>query len=164
MRKFVMFMITALLLTACGNDDEPKIEDTLDKEAASIAACLNGTFAASWQSLGSTQHEEFVFTPYATPQKHDITIPGEYVNIDKTVTIFGKCVHKTYYNDHLLETSKDYLYTVDVRYTGATPRLTVYTYSDGLIYGNYSFYELRNVSTASFEMSIEGDYRKFVKQ
>ncbi|MCM1152506.1 MAG: hypothetical protein NC328_02480 [Muribaculum sp.] len=164
MKKLLMCLFAALCLTACGDDDEPKIEDKLDAEAASIAAHLNGTFEASWESLGSTQHEEFVFTPYAKPQKTDITIPGEYVNIDKTVTIFGSCVQTTYYNDHLLEVSKNYLYTVTVPYTGATPRLTVYTHTDGFIYGNYSVYDLRNVTSSAFEMSYDGSYRNFVKR
>jgi len=164
MKKLLMCLFAALCLIACGDDDEQKIEDTLEKEAASIAAHLNGKFAASWESLGSTLHEEFVFTPYATPKKTDITIPGEYVDIDKAVTIFGSCVLTTYYNDHLLEVSKNYLYTVEVPYTGARPRLTVYAHNDGLIYGNYYTYDLRNVTSSAFEMSYDGDYRNFVKQ
>lgn len=163
MKKYLFLIIAALLMTACGSDDEPKIEETLNKEAASIAANLNGTFAAQWESVGSIQHEELKFTPYATPQKHDITIPGQYADIDKTVYIFGTVDYTTYYNDHLLEVSHNYLYTVEVPYTGASPRLTVYAHSNDMIYGNSFTYELRNVKASSFEMLTGGEYRIFAK-
>lgn len=158
-----MCVFAALCLTACGDDDEPKIEDTLETEAAQIASNLNGTFTASWQSIGLTQNEEFQFKPYAKPVKQDITITGEYVNIDKSVTIYGECEQTTYYNDHLSEVSHSYLYTVEVPYTGAQPRLTVYNHSGGDIYGKSFTYDLRNVKASSFELLYEGEYRVFTK-
>lgn len=163
MKKLPLLALVALSICSCSKD-EPEPDNSLDKEAASIAFHLNGLFASSWQSLGTTQHEEFRFTPFSTPQKHDITIPGEYANIEKTVTTYGSCTHSVYYNEHLLETSNNYLYTVDVRYAGATPLLTLYPNSNGMIYGNYSEYNLRNVTTSSFEMLIEGNYHQFTKQ
>lgn len=164
MKKTLITLFAIFALTACGNDDEPNVDDSLEKESAEVAAKLNGTFAASWESLGLTQYEVFVFTPYEKPQKTEINIPGEYVNKDKTVTIYGRCIHTSFYNDHLSEVAKDYLYSVEIPYNGATPRLIVYTNNNGIIHGNWHTYDLRNVTSSSFEMDYSGSYRDFVKQ
>lgn len=152
MKKILMFIIVALCMTACG-DDEPKVNQT-DKRAAEIAAVLNGRFVSSVysQTTNTTEVTDITFQAYSEPVTEEWTGNGT----SKKVVFYGTCDVVTYYNDHLLEVSRTWKYNIRVAYDGAQPELNFYPEA----YGLTETHKLSAVSSSSFML----DNKTFTKQ
>lgn len=153
MKKILAIMMCALLLAACSKDDEPTVNED-DRQAAEIAAVLNGHFIASTYSevTNTTEVTEITFRPYAQPKTEEWTENG----ISKNVVFYGMCEVVTYYNDHLLEVTKEWKYNVRVPYQGAQAELNFYPE----IYGLTESHDISVISASSFEL----DNETFIKQ
>lgn len=149
MKKIIPIIIMMICaFTSCSDDDEP-IESVTDQQANKIAEVLNGTFIGSeYISTTNTTHTyEITFTPYSSPQEMEFTIPGEYVNLERNVTVYGECKELEYYDDHLLQTDTDWRYIVNIAYEGAQPELWFYPIS---VYGRYETHDITIISNTSF--------------
>lgn len=123
MKKIISLLLVALTFVACSKDDEPN-ENSTTKQVNEIAKVLNGTFVGTKTSLNVLETHEITFTPYSTPKSEEWY--NSTTSITKNVLMFGECDVKKYYNDHLLETSKHWKYSIEVAYTGAQTRLNFY--------------------------------------
>lgn len=151
MRKILSLISIALLaisFVGCSNDDEPT-ESITEKQVNEIASILNGKFFATVNDLAGTKTYEITFTPYASPKEMEFTIPGEYVNLEKKVKVYGECKEVEYYNDHLLQTDTDWRYIINVGYEGAQPELWFYPIS---VYGRYETHKIKVINSNSFTL------------
>lgn len=153
MKKILLFLVAALCLTACSNDDEPTVNAT-DKQAAEIASVLNGRFVSSVYSetTNTTDVTEITFSPYLEPRTEEWTSNGT----SKKVMFYGMCDVVTYHNNHLLEVSKTWKYNIRVAYEGAQPELNFYPEA----YGLTESHKLSVISSTSFTL----DNKTFTKQ
>lgn len=141
-------VLSILTLTACSSD-EPNTQDTTERETAKVLSVLTGTFAAQKDVLGSVEHEDITFTPFATPTK--------YVSLDGSVSVQGKAVVSKYYNDHKLDVTHNAYYVVRVAYSGATPTLSFYQYGeDGEINNREDKRQIQVLNGNSFKFLTGG--------
>lgn len=147
--QFALVVLFAILISSCSSDDyEPSVKiNHVEKE---IAAVLNGKFIGSKQSLSDNiiEYQEITFTPYSEPVSEKWTEEGSHIDIEKDVVMFGECDVLKYYNDHLMEISSHWKYSINVSYDGAQPRL--YFYPD--FYGRYELHYITKKSPTSFEL------------
>jgi len=156
MRKILSFIgiaIFALSFAACGSDDDEPTESAIDKQAKEIAAVLNGTFTA--QGSGNFTYE-LTFKPYATPKQTEFTIPGEYANIEQSVTVYGTCDDKEYLSGKDFS-STEWRYIINIAYEGAQPELWLYPIS---ITGKYETHDITIINSSSFILDDKLTYTK----
>ncbi len=146
MKKILFFFVIALSLASCSDSDEP-VYNATDKQAEEIATVLNGTFVATIDDLAGTKTHEITFTPYEVPKEMEFTIPGEYVNLERKVKVYGECHVSEYYNDHLLQTDDDWRYIINIAYEGAQPELWLYPIG---VYGRYETHDITIINKTSF--------------
>lgn len=152
MKKMFLLILLPILLWGCGSDDEPQSSNE-NAEAVKISEMLTGTFSGSKKSLSDnlTETQVISFTKYAKPVVESWSsqnFGGDWVS--KDVTMYGECEHTTYYNDHLLEVTKEYKYSIEVPYAGAQPKLVFYPKGG---YGNPTSNPITIVSGSSFKMN-----------
>lgn len=141
--SIVLMLICAF--TSCSKGDEPIEDDTISLQVKEIASVLNGKFINQTDGLAGTERHEIIFTPYSSPKQEEFTIPGEYVDIDKTVMVLGECKEIEYFGD--MPVSTDWRYIVDIAYEGAQPELWFYPVS---VYGRYETHDITIISDTSF--------------
>lgn len=150
MRKTISLIFAALAFISCSKDDEPT-EDAVSKQVQKIAAILDGTFVSN----DDTNAHELVFTPYASPKKEEFTIPGEYADIEKKVTVYGECRKTEHYAASPVIT--DWKYIVNIAYEGAQPELWLYPIG---IYGRYETYDISIVNNTTFILDNKTYYKQ----
>lgn len=111
-----------LIVVSCSKSDNRA--PTTDPAVKAITQVLNGKFIGSLNSsVGPTETEELTFNPYPVA-KEVVSI------IDGRITVYGTAIVVKYYNDHLMEISKNCYYTVNVDYKGENPTVSFYPYSE----------------------------------
>lgn len=146
MKKHLILLISAIfLLASCSSDDEP-VNDAVNEQINSIASVLNGTFIASEYSsvTNTTEVTEITFNPYSTPKKE------EWIDnsISKEILMYGECTIVHYFNDHLLETTNEWKYNIEIAYEGAQPKLNYYPD----VYGRTESHSITIDSSSSFTL------------
>lgn len=153
MKKLLTILFAALFLASCGGDEEPTV-NTADKKASEIASVLNGRFVSSVYSetTNTTELTDITFYPYTVPSTEEWTSNGT----SEKVTFYGTCNVVTFHNDHLLEVSKKWKYSIRVAYEGAQAELCLYSEA----YGLTETHKLSVVTPSSFTL----DNKKFIKK
>ena len=103
-KKLIFFMAVLSLSTgfcACSSDEEPA-EAPIPQGVNNRLKVLNGTFHSETfsESTNTLDCEDVTFTPYRQHKQVFGALTGN-------VTVWGEAVFKKYYNDHLLETTKN---------------------------------------------------------
>ncbi len=135
-----------LIFASCSKDDKP-ITNATDKQAEEISAVLSGKFIATTDDLAGTKTSEIVFIPYSSPQDVEFIIPGEYINLERKVKVYGECNITQYYNDHLLQTDNDWRYIINIEYEGAQPELWFYPIG---VSGKYETHDITIIDETAF--------------
>ena len=152
MNKGTLLTLIAISALASSCSDEPATSD-VDNEEAKIAAMFNGFYSGSTYSsvTNTTETETMNFSPYASAQKIELPYsPG-------WAWVFGTVDYSKYYNDHLLEVSRQCYYTVTMDYVGATTVLRLYPYGDNGSVNSHNYdYIVSSVTPTSFVMRLEG--------
>lgn len=153
MKKILIILFTALVITACGSNEELTV-NTADKKASEIASVLNGRFVSSVYSetTNATELTDITFYPYNVPSTEEWTSNGT----SEKVTFYGTCNVVTFHNDRLLEVSKKWKYSIRVAYEGAQAELCLYPEA----YGLTETHKLSVVTPSSFTL----DNKKFIKK
>lgn len=152
MKKIIPIIIMLICaFTSCSDDDEP-IESVTDQQAKEIASVLNGTFV---NNDDDKNIHEITFTPYPSPKEEEFTIPGEYVDIDRKVTVYGECKEVEYIVDYPVST--EWRYIIDIPYEGAQPELWFYPIS---VYGRYETHDITIINSTSFVLDDKTYYKQ----
>lgn len=142
MKKTLFSLILALLAVSCSSDDE-QINPTEDR-ANEIAHVLNGKFVGSElsETTNMTRVTEITFSPYASPKTE------EWIDntISKSIIFYGTCEVVEYYDDHLLESSRNWKYSINIAYEGAQPKLDFYPD----VYGRTESHTISIINNSSF--------------
>lgn len=152
MKKIIPIIIMMICaFTSCSDNDEP-IENVTDQQIKEIASVLNGTFV---NNDDDKNIHEITFAPYPAPQEEDFTIPGEYVDIDKKVMVYGECEEVEYFGD--MPISTEWRYIIDIPYEGAQPELWFYPIS---VYGRYETHDITIINSTSFVLDDKTYYKQ----
>lgn len=146
MKKIIPFAIMALSVMSCSKEEEP-MESATEQQAIEIAKVLDGKFIGTEQQLTGLKTYEITFRPYQYPKKEEFTIPGEYVDIDKKVIVFGECTEVEYFGNQPVDT--EWRYSVNIAYDGAQPELWFYPIS---VYGKYETHDITIINNTSFRL------------
>ena len=149
MKRILLLAVAVLLFAGCSSDDEPKVSE-IDKEISAVLQVLNGHFTGEVYSetLNTTEHWEYTFTPYQSPKSITNLFAADY-KAHGTVHI------SHYFNDHLLQVDNDSYYTVVIAYKGATPKLSLYQHnSEG--YVTHQEQTIRVTVVSSVSLNIDG--------
>lgn len=158
--KNLFIALAALVAVGCSKNEEQK---NTNKEVVAVIQVLNGKFIGSLYSsvTNTTETEEIVFTQYSSPK--------DVLSLEGRIKAHGVAVLVKYFNDHLLEISKNCYYSVSVNYTGAQSTISFYPYREN---GNVTDTEDKRIITVlsnkSFKMRgyglTEDNDKTFIKQ
>lgn len=162
MKKIIYFLISVIfILPSCSSNNEAPDSSPAKPSAAEleIADLLDGKFIGSVYSASTntTETEELSFYPYASLENKFVwDLVGTSIH-SREVWIFGKALYVKYFNDHLLQISRDCYYSVSIPYSGASPILELYPYGeDGEVNNRTESFYLSSVSASSFVMRPVG--------
>lgn len=146
MKQLLLLFALLLGMAACGGNDEPKADASDTQAVNELATLLNGKFIGSQfsQATNTTETYEITFTPYSTPKSEQWS-NGSVTN---TVLLHGNCRVSHYFNNHQLEVTKDWRYSINVAYSGAQPKLYYYPTE----YGQTEMHYITKKSATSFEL------------
>ena len=147
MKNILPTLVLICTLLSCSKDTDHT--SNTEKEIYAVTRILSGKFVGSLYSsvTNTTETEEITFSPYQSAK--------EVVSIlDGKIDAHGTAVVVKYFNDHLLESTKDCYYSVKVVYAGAQPTISFYPYNieKGEIINNENKRDIIIISDQSFKI------------
>lgn len=151
MKKILMFVLVALCLTACGNDDEPAQQSTMTQEVRELWSALSGTYSTTFYLFDTDKvwyTETITFKPYAQPK----VINPPFTTLKGDIYAYGTADFVDTRFTSISGTSHCY-YCLGTSATGKTI-VTFFKFEDdnGSTWGREDMRSIRLLSSSSFQM------------